>query len=73
MNVQEFRKDLSKHLNEAVQGKPVFFVRAGQMFKLEAFKPITSEPYIYKVSSKPDETNIIKKVKLCKHGNPKGL
>jgi antitoxin (DNA-binding transcriptional repressor) of toxin-antitoxin stability system len=39
MTITEFRKDISKQFNEAVQGRPVFITRAGQMFKLEAFRP----------------------------------
>lgn len=43
MNISDFRKDLSKHFNEAVQGRPVFITRAGQMFKLEAYIPPEGE------------------------------
>lgn len=54
MNISEFRKDLSKHFNEAVQGRPVFITRSGQMFKLEAYIPTKEEQFV-RISALPPE------------------
>ncbi len=60
MNLTEFRKDISKHFNDAVQGRPVFITRAGQMFKLEAYiPPVGGTAITYKLTPKE---NIKKKV-----------